>query len=87
MAERHLTPGPSPAPPASQPRRPGPSGVPAPLLVVAQDQAFCFLYPEQREWLEHWGTRTQAWSPLADQSLPEGTAAVVLPGGYLERIL
>lgn len=39
---------------------PGPSGVPAPLLAVAQDQAFCFLYPEQREWLEYWDARTQA---------------------------
>ena len=83
-------PGPSPflaasareIPPARP--QPRPSGVPAPLVAVAHDQAFCFLYPEQREWLEHWGARTQAWSPLADQPLPEGTAAVVLPGGYPE---
>lgn len=83
-------PGPSPflatsarntAPARPQPR---PSGVSAPLVAVAHDQAFCFLYPEQREWLEHWGARIQVWSPLADQPLPEGTAAVVLPGGYPE---
>ena len=82
-------PGPSPflattadAPPTRRQHRP--SGAPAPLLAIAQDQAFCFLYPEQREWLEHWGAQTRSWSPLADQPLPEGTAALVLPGGYPE---
>ncbi|MYC50453.1 MAG: cobyrinate a,c-diamide synthase [Synechococcus sp. SB0662_bin_14] len=80
-------PGPSPflaASPTHAPPRPRPAAAPAPLLAVAQDQAFCFLYPEQREWLEHCGAQTQAWSPLADQPLPEGTAGLVLPGGYPE---
>ncbi|MCY3537602.1 MAG: cobyrinate a,c-diamide synthase [Cyanobacteria bacterium MAG IRC4_bin_6] len=80
-------PGPSPflaTSPTDAPPRPRSSGAPGPLLAIAQDQAFCFLYPEQREWLEHWGARTQGWSPLADQPLPEGTAALVLPGGYPE---
>ena len=84
------TPGPSPfvatstaeVPPA--PPQPQPAPAPSPLLAIAQDQAFCFLYPEQREWLEHYGARTQAWSPLADQPLPDDTAALVLPGGYPE---
>ncbi|KKZ11175.1 MAG: hypothetical protein TE42_08485 [Candidatus Synechococcus spongiarum SP3] len=84
------TPGPSPflatsttdaQPTPNQPRR---SSAPGPLLAVAQDQAFCFLYPEQREWLEYCGARTHTWSPLADEPLPEGTAALVLPGGYPE---
>ena len=83
------TPGPSPflaagtrdAPARHQPR---PSTAPAPLVAIAQDQAFCFLYPEQREWLEHCGARTRSWSPLADEPLPEETAALVLPGGYPE---
>ena len=87
----HGTTGPSPflvtgttdAPPVPhRPRRSG--GVPGPLLAIAQDQAFCFLYPEQREWLEHCGARTHTWSPLADEPLPQGTAALVLPGGYPE---
>ncbi len=80
-------PGPSPflvATSATAPPPARPSGGPGPLVAIAQDQAFCFLYPEQREWLEHWGAQTQAWSPLADQPLPGGTAALVLPGGYPE---
>ena len=100
MAERHLdlscllpplqascgTPGPSPfrvTAPSSRQQFRSPAE-PGPLLAIAQDQAFCFLYPEQREWLEYCGARTQAWSPLADQPLPEGTAGLVLPGGYPE---
>jgi len=80
-------PGPSPfltASPTDVPPPPRPAAAPGPLLAIAQDQAFCFLYPEQREWLEHFGARTRIWSPLADQPLPEGTAALVLPGGYPE---
>lgn len=73
---------PTDVPPATQPLRP--SDGPGPVLAIAQDQAFCFLYPEHREWLEHFGARTQVWSPLADQPLPEGAAALVLPGGYPE---
>ena len=55
-----------------------------PLVAIAHDRAFSFLYPEQEEWLRHFGARTQHWSPLADAPLPAGTAAVVLPGGYPE---
>ena len=77
-----LAASPTPIPPERP--QPRPSGGPGPLLAIARDQAFCFLYPEQREWLEHWGARTRAWSPLADQPLPKGTAALVLPGGYPE---
>jgi len=82
-------PGPSPFLATSPADTPSPpqlrsSSTPGPLLAIAQDQAFCFLYPEQREWLEHYGARTRTWSPLADQPLPEGTAALVLPGGYPE---
>ena len=86
----HGAPGPSPflatRTTDAQPARhqPRPAAGPGPLLAIAQDQAFCFLYPEQREWLEHFGARTHTWSPLADEPLPEGTAALVLPGGYPE---
>jgi len=60
------------------------AALPGPLLAIAQDRAFCFLYPEHGEWLEYFGGRTQCWSPLADEPLPEGTTALVLPGGYPE---
>ena len=84
-------PGPSPflatstpqVPPTCHQPRPSTTGA-GPLLAIARDQAFCFLYPEQREWLEHWGARTQSWSPLADEPLPKETTALVLPGGYPE---
>ena len=55
-----------------------------PLVVIAHDHAFPFLYPEQEQWLWHFGASTQHWSPLADEPLPATTAAIVLPGGYPE---
>ena len=98
VAERHLdlsrllphlqasrgAPGPSPFLATSPPRPRRSSRTSGPVVAIARDRAFCFLYPEQREWLEHWGAQTRSWSPLADQPLPEGTAALVLPGGYPE---
>ena len=79
--------GPGPSPflvvcPTDAPVRP--SGAPGPVLAIARDRAFCFLYPEQREWLEYYGAQIRGWSPLADQPLPQGTAGLVLPGGYPE---
>ncbi|WP_216902681.1 cobyrinate a,c-diamide synthase [Synechococcus sp. CCY 9618] len=68
----------------------GPDAPPAaasadPLPVaIASDAAFHFRYPEAQELLEACGLRPLAWSPLADEPLPLGCRAVVLPGGYPE---
>jgi cobyrinic acid a,c-diamide synthase len=53
-------------------------------VVIAQDQAFHFLYPEISELLTALGLRVHPWSPLADDPLPDPCGAVVLPGGYPE---
>ena len=59
--------------------------VPAPLPVaIASDAAFHFRYPEAGELLRALGAEPLPWSPLADEPLPAGTRAVVLPGGYPE---
>ncbi|MEB3333385.1 MAG: cobyrinate a,c-diamide synthase [Cyanobacteriota bacterium] len=53
-------------------------------VVIAQDAAFHFLYPEISELLTALGLRVEPWSPLADEPLPDPCGAVLLPGGYPE---
>jgi cobyrinic acid a,c-diamide synthase len=59
------------------------SGEPRPVA-VARDEAFHFLYPEAVELLSALGLEPRPWSPLADEPLPVGCRAVVVPGGYPE---
>jgi cobyrinic acid a,c-diamide synthase len=75
-----------PAPPLSPgpqqpPTGPRPQSLP---IAVASDAAFHFRYPEANELLSALGLEPLAWSPLADQPLPPGCRAVLLPGGYPE---
>ncbi|MEB3256656.1 MAG: cobyrinate a,c-diamide synthase [Synechococcaceae cyanobacterium] len=98
LAERHLDleriwPLLAPPPPPSDGLDPirwrlGPHGA-TPLgaarpVAVARDAAFHFLYPEAEELLQASGLEPIAWSPLADDPLPAGCRAVLLPGGYPE---
>ena len=74
-------------PPSVQPQTPtapgqGPSR-PLPVA-IASDAAFHFRYPEAAELLRAVGLEPLAWSPLADEPLPPGCRAVLLPGGYPE---
>ena len=58
---------------------------PQPLpIAVASDAAFHFRYPEATELLQALGLEPLPWSPLADDPLPAGCRAVLLPGGYPE---
>ncbi len=52
-------------------------------IAVAQDAAFCFIYPANLACLEQLGAELIPFSPLAHEPLPEADA-VWLPGGYPE---
>jgi len=53
-------------------------------VAVACDPAFQFLYPEAGELLAAHGLQALPWRPTADEPLPPGVHAAVLPGGYPE---
>jgi len=53
-------------------------------VAVARDPAFAFLYPANLQCLQRLGASIEFFSPLADEPVPEGAAAVYLPGGYPE---
>ncbi len=62
---------------------------PAPLparacLAVARDRAFGFYYADALDLLAAQGLEVRDFSPLADPSLPPGTAGVYLGGGFPE---
>lgn len=62
-------------------------GVPAvgdPVVALAAGQAFTFGYAEHRELLSAAGAAVAEFDPRSD-SLPAGTAALVLPGGFPEQ--
>jgi cobyrinic acid a,c-diamide synthase len=67
-----------------------PQAAPAPAapatvrLGVARDPAFCFYYPENLDWLVHFGAELVPFSPLNDPKLPENLHGVYLGGGYPE---
>lgn len=62
----------------------GRSPEPSLPVAIASDQAFHFRYPEAEELLQAVGLTPMTWSPLADEPLPAGCRAVLLPGGYPE---
>jgi cobyrinic acid a,c-diamide synthase len=61
------------------PRVPG-----APVVALAGGPAFTFGYPEHAELLAAAGAMVAVFDPLRDESLPPGTAGLVLPGGFPE---
>jgi cobyrinic acid a,c-diamide synthase len=56
----------------------------APVVAVAGGPAFTFGYPEHAELLAAAGATVAVFDPLHDESLPPGTAGLVLPGGFPE---
>jgi cobyrinic acid a,c-diamide synthase len=73
------------------PARPGPAWEPlgepdhsSPVVAVAGGAAFTFGYTEQAELLEAAGARVAPFDPLRDEDLPEGTAGLILGGGFPE---
>lgn len=74
--------------------RPGPSWAPGaevervsgePVVAMAAGPAFTFGYAEHAELLDAAGATVAPFDPLRDESLPPGTAGVVLPGGFPEE--
>ena len=57
---------------------------PAPIVALAAGAAFTFGYTEQAELLEAAGARVAPFDPLRDEGLPEGTAGLILGGGFPE---
>ncbi|WP_410869780.1 cobyrinate a,c-diamide synthase [Nocardia sp. A7] len=55
-----------------------------PLVAMAGGSAFTFGYAEHRELLAAAGARVVVFDPLFDE-LPDGTAGLVLPGGFPEE--
>lgn len=54
-----------------------------PVVAVARDEAFCFLYEDNLELLERLGARLRFFSPLRERELPEADG-LLLYGGYPE---
>jgi len=72
-------PGPAWSPPPATARI-----TPALTIAIAGGAAFTFGYTEQAELLEAAGARVARFDPLRDEDLPEGTAGLVLGGGFPE---
>jgi cobyrinic acid a,c-diamide synthase len=56
-----------------------------PVVAVAGGDAFTFGYAEHAELLAAAGCDVAVVDPLRDEVLPDGTAALVLPGGFPEE--
>ena len=56
-----------------------------PVLAVASDEAFGFLYQDTLDALRQGGVRIAWTSPLHDDSLPAGAQGLWIPGGYPEE--
>ena len=59
-------------------------GLKRPVLAVAKDKAFCFIYEENLELFKAAGFNIEYFSPMSDSAVPRDADALYLPGGYPE---
>lgn len=62
-------------------------GEPEPVIAVARDEAFSFIYSETIETFERHGGKITWFSPVHDKEVPDRASALYLPGGYPELYL
>jgi len=53
-------------------------------IAISKDEAFCFIYAANTEWLEAQGAEVAYFSPLAGDEVPDHADALWLVGGYPE---
>ncbi|WP_417080840.1 cobyrinate a,c-diamide synthase [Mobilibacterium timonense] len=58
-----------------------------PVIAVARDEAFSFIYSETIEAFEDHGGEIVYFSPVHDKGIPQEASAIYLPGGYPELYL
>jgi cobyrinic acid a,c-diamide synthase len=56
-------------------------------IAVARDEAFSFYYQENLDLLNEMGAKTAEFSPLKGEHIPEGSAGLILGGGYPENYI
>ncbi|MFJ7153024.1 cobyrinate a,c-diamide synthase [Streptomyces sp. NPDC100445] len=84
LAELARSAGPLPAGCAAWDPAPEPARGPRPVVAVAGGPAFTFSYAEHTELLTAAGAEVVTLDPLRDERLPEGTAGLVVGGGFPE---
>lgn len=55
-----------------------------PVIAVARDRAFCFIYEDNIELLKKLGCEIHYFSPLNDKTISENASGLILCGGYPE---